>query len=75
VRTPKSGGYTRKVYQIKRNPFTYLEIIIGTWCLFGVGVYFYSHHFLIGHFMLIYAAGFISIGCLSWWHDHRALLL
>ena len=71
VRTPKSGEATRKHYHVKRSPIIYLELLIGTWCLFGVGLYFYSRHYLIGHFMLIYAAGFLSIGALSWWHDHR----
>jgi len=71
VRTPKSGNRVRKVYPITKNPLIYVELLIGTWCLFGMGLYFHSRHFLIGHFMLIYAAGFLYIGGLSWWHGHR----
>ena len=71
VRTPKSGEHTRKVYRISKNPLIYLELLIGVWCLYGVALYFYSHHYLIGHFMLIYAVGFLYIGGLSWWQGHR----
>ncbi len=68
VRTPKSGGRVRKRYRVKTSPLIFIELITGIWCLFGVGLYFASHHYLIGHFMLIYAIGFLSIGGISWWH-------
>jgi cellulose synthase/poly-beta-1,6-N-acetylglucosamine synthase-like glycosyltransferase len=68
VRTPKSGGRVRKRYRVKTSPLIFLELLAGIWCLFGVGLYFASHHYLIGHFMLIYAIGFLSIGGISWWH-------
>ncbi|MGD9331176.1 MAG: glycosyltransferase [Desulfobacterales bacterium] len=71
VRTPKSGHRARKTYRIKAGPFVLIELLIGIWCLLGVGLYFASHHFLIGHFMLIYAAGFLYIGGLSWWHGQK----
>ena len=72
VRTPKSGGLIRKRYRVKTSPLIFLEILVGIWCLFGVGLYFASHHYLIGHFMLIYAMGFLSIGGISWWHGRGA---
>ncbi|MCB2168347.1 MAG: glycosyltransferase [Deltaproteobacteria bacterium] len=68
VRTPKSGGLIRKRYRVKTSPLIFLEILVGIWCLFGVGLYFDSHHYLIGHFMLIYAVGFLSIGGISWYY-------
>jgi len=68
VRTPKSGKRIRKRYRVKTSPLIFIELLTGIWCLFGVGLYFASHHYLIGHFMLIYAIGFLSIGGISWWH-------
>jgi hypothetical protein len=70
VRTPKNGLIRKKTYRISRSPLIVLELLAGVWCLFGVGLYFNSQHYLIGHFMLIYAVGFLSIGGLSWWHSH-----
>ena len=75
VRTPKSGGRVRKRYRVKTSPLIFLELLAGIWCLFGVGLYFESHHYLIGHFMLIYAIGFLSIGGISWWHGRGTSLL
>jgi len=75
VRTPKYGGVVRKTYTIKQNPLHLIEIIVGLWCSFGVFLYFSSHHYLIGHFMLLYATGFLSIGIVSWWHTRRELSL
>ncbi len=70
VRTPKNGLIRQKTYRIRRSPLVVLELLAGVWCLFGVCLYFNSQHYLIGHFMLIYAVGFLSIGGLSWWHSH-----
>jgi cellulose synthase/poly-beta-1,6-N-acetylglucosamine synthase-like glycosyltransferase len=71
VRTPKSGGIIRKVYRTRKSPLIVLELIIGLWCLFGVGLYFNSKNYLIGHFMLVYAVGFLYIGLISLWHAQR----
>lgn len=71
VRTPKRGETMRKRYRAKKSPFVVLELIIGLWCIFGVGLYFSSRHYLIGHFMLIYAVGFLYMGLVSWWHAQR----
>lgn len=72
VRTPKSGGCVRKPYRVKTSPLILIELLTGIWCLFGVCLYFASHHYLIGHFLLIYAFGFLSIGGISWWHGRGA---
>lgn len=71
VRTPKAGNLTLKAYSTGKNPLIIIEVLMGLWCLYGVGLYFHSHHYLIGHFMLIYAAGFLYIGGLSWHHRQR----
>ncbi|MGB3210353.1 MAG: glycosyltransferase [Desulforhopalus sp.] len=68
VRTPKKGKNSRKMYTAPKSPLILLEILIGLWCLFGVTLYFNFQHYLIGHFMLIYAIGFLSIGIVSWRH-------
>lgn len=71
VRTPKNGIRRQKAYRIKKNPLIYLELLLGAWCFIGVSLYFYSEHFLIGHFMLIYTVGFFYIGGLSWRHSQE----
>jgi cellulose synthase/poly-beta-1,6-N-acetylglucosamine synthase-like glycosyltransferase len=68
VRTPKRGDKASSTYRIGASPMVFIELLTGIWCLFGVGLYFASHHYLIGHFMLIDAIGFLSIGGISWWH-------
>ncbi len=73
VRTPKRGDTVRKAYTLKKNPLHLVEIVVGLWCAVGVVLYFGSHHYLIGHFMLLYATGFLSIGIGSWWHKRREL--
>ncbi|MDJ0624460.1 MAG: glycosyltransferase [Desulfocapsaceae bacterium] len=73
VRTPKRGGAVRKAYPLNKNLLHFVEILVGLWCVFGVILYFGSHHYLIGHFMLLYASGFLFIGIGSWWHMRREL--
>ena len=68
VRTPKNGGVSGSTYRIGKSPLVFFEVLVGFWCLFGMGLYFHFRHFLIGHFLLLYAVGFICIGGLSWWH-------
>jgi hypothetical protein len=68
VRTPKCGAEERKRYRIAKSPLICIEIFIGLWCFLGMSLYFFSHHYLIGHFMLIYGLGFLCIGGFSWWH-------
>jgi hypothetical protein len=72
IRTPKSGSLRRKHYRVGRRGMIGLELAAGLWCLAGMFLYFRSHHYLIGHFMLIYALGFLFIGGLSWHHRRKA---
>lgn len=69
VRTPKRGDRVRSAYRIGKSPLVSLELLLGLWCLFGMALYFHSHQYLIGHFLLIYAVGFLYIGAVSWWHE------
>ena len=71
VRTPKNGVRSRKRYRVAQSPVIYIELVIGLWCLFGMVLYINSQHYLIGHFMMIYAVGFLGIGGFSWWHARR----
>ena len=71
VRTPKSGARERKRYAVAQSPLVLLELAVGLWCLFGMILYFASQHYLIGHFMLIYAVGFLGIGLFSWRHANE----
>ncbi|MBD3307422.1 glycosyltransferase [candidate division KSB3 bacterium] len=65
VRTPKRGHQERKHYIPSINPLFLLELVAGVWCLVGVGFYFTAHQYLVGHFLLIYAVGFLYVGGLS----------
>ena len=72
VRTPKSGNRRLKQYRVGHRGTIWLELMAGLWCLAGMVLYFNSRHYLIGHFMLIYALGFLYIGGLSWHHRHKS---
>jgi cellulose synthase/poly-beta-1,6-N-acetylglucosamine synthase-like glycosyltransferase len=72
VRTPKSGSILRKRYPVGHRGMIGLELALGLWCLVGMMLYFYSQHLIIGHFMLVYALGFLLIGGLSWHHRRKA---
>ena len=70
-RTPKQGFKPKKNYQSSWNLIFVLEILIGLWCILGMVFYFRSNLYIVGHFLLLYALGFLSIGILSWWHHIR----
>lgn len=68
IRTPKQGFYGRKRYLPARSGLYLTEIGVGIWCLAGMVVYFAADLYLVGHFLLLYAAGYLSVGILSWRH-------
>jgi cellulose synthase/poly-beta-1,6-N-acetylglucosamine synthase-like glycosyltransferase len=70
IRTPKHGTIQKKVYRAAVNSTSIFELLAGFWCLSGVFFYFDAGKYLVGHFLLIYALGFSSIGLLSIIH-HR----
>lgn len=69
IRTPKRGFKGGIPYRPRKTAVFVLEIAIGLWCLLGMWLYFAASHYLIGHFMLIYAVGFIFVGTVSWRHS------
>jgi cellulose synthase/poly-beta-1,6-N-acetylglucosamine synthase-like glycosyltransferase len=71
VRTPKKGQAPRKSYRPRRNRFFMLELLVGLWCLAATVIYFASDLYLVGHFLLLYATGYLSIGILSWYHGTK----
>jgi len=71
VRTPKNGFARKKAYTPARDFVFVIEILLGLWCLVGMYFYFASSLYLVGHFLLLYAAGFLSIGWLSWRHSRK----
>ncbi len=46
----------------------FIELFTGLWCLAGMAVYFASDMYIVGHFLLLYAAGYLYVGLLSWHH-------
>ncbi len=71
IRTPKQGFGGAIAYRPRKTIFYVLEIAVGGWCFIGTWLYVSAAHYLIGHFMLIYALGFIYVGVVSWRHNRR----
>ena len=71
IRTPKKGG-GRRLYAAAKSRLFFLELLVGLWCLAGTVIYFSARHYLVGHFLFAYAAGFLCIGSLSWLHGRRS---
>ncbi len=66
IRTPKAGFAPRKNYAAPRNRLFIFELMIGLWSLVGMALYFAADQYIVGHFLLLYALGFLSVGFLSW---------
>jgi cellulose synthase/poly-beta-1,6-N-acetylglucosamine synthase-like glycosyltransferase len=66
IRIPTSGFFGHKRYPPLRSRLYLTEICVGAWCLIGVAVYFAADLYLVGHFLLLYAIGNLSVGILSW---------
>lgn len=73
IRTPKRGNQEKKRYMPSINPLFFLELLAGFWCLFGMLHYFSAQQYLVGHFMLIYAIGFLYVGGLSFFSQLRGV--
>jgi cellulose synthase/poly-beta-1,6-N-acetylglucosamine synthase-like glycosyltransferase len=74
VRTPKKGDAQKKRYKPAANFLFCFEIMAGLWCFLGMVVYFTVHQYLVGHFLLIYAVGFLYVGSMSFLHQRRRAL-
>ncbi len=73
IRTPKQGTQARKQYKPVMNLLFLLELAAGLWCLAGVAFYSAAHHYLVVHFLLIYAIGFLYVGGMSFLYQKRYL--
>ena len=69
VRTPKQGFSANQTYLPANTGMHIFEILLGLYCLAGTLVYFTTHHYVVGHFLLLYAIGYLLIGFLSWRHS------
>jgi hypothetical protein len=58
-------------YAADRNRLFAVELVVGIWCLIGTAVYLRADHFLVGHFLLIYAVGYGAVGLISWYQGRR----
>jgi hypothetical protein len=74
VRTPKKGSREKKRYRPALDPLFILEIVAGLWCLLGMFIYFDVRHYVVGHFLLLYAVGFLYVGGMSLLHQKRRSL-
>ena len=71
VRTPKRGFSGTQTYAPTKTDLHIYEILLGLWCLAGTFVYFTARHYIVGHFLLLYAIGYLLIGILSWRHGRQ----
>jgi cellulose synthase/poly-beta-1,6-N-acetylglucosamine synthase-like glycosyltransferase len=69
IRTPKRGGGRKKHYRVTATPLFILEILTGMWCLLGVFFYVKAGQYLVGHFLCLYAVGFLFVGLASLLHQ------
>jgi len=69
IRTPKRGGRAKKRYKTTANPMYLFEVFTGLWCLLGVFFYFGAGQYLVGHFLCLYAVGFLFVGLVSLLHQ------
>jgi cellulose synthase/poly-beta-1,6-N-acetylglucosamine synthase-like glycosyltransferase len=69
VRTPKSGTQRKSKRRGSYKPLqTHLwafELVLGAWTLFALAYYLFFTKWVVSVFMLLYGAGFITIGWLS----------
>jgi cellulose synthase/poly-beta-1,6-N-acetylglucosamine synthase-like glycosyltransferase len=72
VRTPKNGDAgssgAAKAYRVALDPVFFAEALAGMWCAAAVAFYWSTSHYLVGHFMLVYSLGFLTMATLSWRH-------
>lgn len=69
VRTPKSGSVQSEVkssaYSVAQNKMWMVEIGLGVYSMLSFFIYFTQFNRFFSVFLLIYAVGFLLIGCLS----------
>lgn len=65
IRTPKSGSSRAKSYRAKPNAIPLLEITAGLYCILSLALFLRAGHFGIAPFLLLYVAGFLTVGISS----------
>jgi cellulose synthase/poly-beta-1,6-N-acetylglucosamine synthase-like glycosyltransferase len=65
VRTPKRGDRERKRYASAAPWELPVELAVGAYCLVSFGAYLGAGQYLVGPFLALYAAGFLSVGMLT----------
>ena len=68
IRTPKRGDAHTKIYRAKLPVSAILEILLGIYCSVSFVAYIYHGKYLVGPFLAIYAAAFLSTGFLTIFH-------
>jgi cellulose synthase/poly-beta-1,6-N-acetylglucosamine synthase-like glycosyltransferase len=69
IRTPKQGGAARmKKFKQKFPAISFIELLVGVYCIFGLLKYIDARIFLIGPFLALYAVGFLTVGVISILH-------
>lgn len=68
VRTPKKGDKVKSRFGQKFPVIALLELMVGSYCIFGLLEYLDAQKFLIGPFLALYAVGFLAVGTLSFMH-------
>jgi cellulose synthase/poly-beta-1,6-N-acetylglucosamine synthase-like glycosyltransferase len=69
IRTPKRGSGQKKHYRVAATPLFIVEMLTGLWCLLGVFFYVKAGQYLVGHFLCLYATGFLFVGFASFLHQ------
>ena len=68
VRTPKKGEKKVTSYKAVKDFTNYVELGLGTYCLFTLYMFFGYTNFLVTPFIIIYASGFLFTGTVSILH-------
>jgi len=69
VRTPKRGDALLKHYVVRLPALAFFEIGLGLYCSYSLTVYWSAGKYLVGPFLALYAAGFLSVGLLTLAHS------
>lgn len=69
IRTPKRGDTPLKHYALRLPALALFEIGLGLYCSYSLTVYWSAGKYLVGPFLALYAAGFLSVGLLTLVHS------
>lgn len=75
LRTPKKGEVKKGSYKPLRDVTFLIEIGLGIYCLVDIHFFFGYHNVLVSPFLVLYAAGFLFVGVISFLHHNRPELI